>query len=157
MGMHSLPDAGSFTDADERPSPLAIVQRYLDALDDGRLEDAMALVDERIVYTNVSLPTVRGRRRLARTLSLFNHDWVDFGVLTHRIAENGTAVLTERTDALTVGPFRFQFWVCGAFEVRGGQIILWRDYFDYFDILKATGRAIVGAVAPALRPKFAER
>ena len=22
------------------------------------------------------------------------------------------------------------FWVCGTFEVSGGKIVLWRDYFD---------------------------
>lgn len=139
------------------PSPLGIVASYLDALNDGRLEDAMALVDQDIVYTNVSLPTIHGRRRVATLLSLFNHDWVDFGVITHRIAENGTAVLTERHDAITIGPLRLQFWVCGTFEVVDGQIVLWRDYFDFFDMLKASGRAILGAIIPSLRPRFVER
>ncbi|WP_024793199.1 limonene-1,2-epoxide hydrolase family protein [Tomitella biformata] len=155
--MNTPQNNGSHTGPDTDTSPLRVVARYLDALNDGRLEEAMALVAKDIVYTNVSLPTIHGRRRVAKLLSLFNHDWLDFGVVTHRIAENGTAVLTERHDALTLGPLRFQFWVCGTFEVVDGQIVLWRDYFDYFNMVKASGRAIAGAVIPALRPRFPDR
>ena len=39
----------------------------------------------------------------------------------HRIAQDGGTVLTERTDAIIIGPLRLQFWVCGAFEVRDGK------------------------------------
>ena len=58
----------------------------------------------------------------------------------HRIAADGAAVLTEHTDALIVSPLRVQFWVCGVFEVHDGRITLWRDYFDLFDVVKATVR-----------------
>ena len=60
-----------------------------------------------------------------------------FEVKIHRIAADGDAVLTERTDALIFGPLRLQFWVCGVFEVHGGRITLWRDYFDTLDFSKA--------------------
>ena len=53
-----------------------------------------------------------------------------FEVKIHRIAAEGNAVLTERTDAMVFGPLRLQFWVCGVFEVHAGRITLWRDYFD---------------------------
>ena len=53
-----------------------------------------------------------------------------FEVKIHRIAVNGSSVLTERTDVLQFGPVRLQFWVCGVFEVHDGRITLWRDYFD---------------------------
>ena len=76
-----------------------------------------------------------------------------FEVKIHRIATDGSAVLTERTDALIFGPLRLQFWVCGVFEVHDGQITLWRDYFDFFDMFKATlagpgrvGRAVAQGV-----------
>ena len=72
----------------------------------------------------------------------------------HRIAADGAAVLTERTDALIFGPLRLQFWVCGVFEVHDGQITLWRDYFDFFDMFKATLRGLAGLVLPSLRASF---
>jgi limonene-1,2-epoxide hydrolase len=75
-----------------------------------------------------------------------------FEVKIHRIAAEGDTVLTERTDALVIGPLRLQFWVCGVFEVHAGRITLWRDYFDFFDMAKATARAIAAIVVPSLRP-----
>ena len=64
----------------------------------------------------------------------------------HRIADEGNTVLTERTDAIIIGPFRLQFWVCGAFEVHGGRITLWRDYFDLDFFVNGPLRGLVGAV-----------
>lgn len=59
--------------------------------------------------------------------------WLYWDVKIHRIVTDGTSVLTERTDAIIIGPFQAHFWVCGVFEVRDGRITLWRDYFDLFD------------------------
>jgi limonene-1,2-epoxide hydrolase len=81
-------------------------------------------------------------------------DRIGFEVKIHRIATEGDAVLTERTDALVIGPLRLQFWVCGVFEVREGRITLWRDYFDLFDMAKATVRGIAATVFPSLRPRW---
>jgi limonene-1,2-epoxide hydrolase len=75
-----------------------------------------------------------------------------FEVKFHRIAADGSAVLTERTDAIVIGKLRLQFWVCGVFEVHDGRITLWRDYFDMFDMLKATARGVIGVIIPTLRP-----
>jgi len=72
-------------------------------------------------------------------------------VKIHRIAADGSAVLTERTDALIFGPLRIQFWACGIFEVRNGRITLWRDYVDIYDMLKATLRGLVALVVPPLK------
>ena len=74
-----------------------------------------------------------------------------FEVKIHRIAAEGNAVLTERTDAMVFGPLRVQFWVCGVFEVHAGRITLWRDYFDTLDFVKATVRGIAATVFPSLR------
>jgi limonene-1,2-epoxide hydrolase len=76
---------------------------------------------------------------------------IAFEVKIHRIAADGTAVLTERTDALILGPLRIQFWACGIFEVHDGQITLWRDYVDVYDMLKGFGRGLAGIVVPSLR------
>jgi limonene-1,2-epoxide hydrolase len=78
-----------------------------------------------------------------------------FEVKFHRNVTEGTTVLNERTDAITLGPLRLQFWVCGVFEVEDGRITLWRDYFDFFDFLvKAPVRGLIGAAVPSLRPKM---
>ena len=128
------------------------VEGFLHALQDTDLETAGAALAEDLVYQNVGLPTIHGRNR---TMKLFSSlGGVAFEVKIHRIAADGAAVLTERTDALIFGPLRLQFWVCGVFEVHGGQITLWRDYFDFFDMFKATVRGLAGLVVPSLRASF---
>lgn len=127
------------------------VENFLTALQNQDIDAAGAVLDEHLVYQNVGFPTIRGR---ARAIKLFRsmEGRAGFEVKTHRIAVNGSAVLTERTDALVFGRLRLQFWVCGVFEVTDGRITLWRDYFDMFDFAKVLARGMLGAVIPALRP-----
>jgi limonene-1,2-epoxide hydrolase len=129
------------------------VEVFLYALQDEDVDTAGAVLDDDLVYQNVGLPTIYGRDR---TMKLFRgmQGRARFEVKIHRIAADGTAVLTERTDALIFGPLRLQFWVCGVFEVHDGRITLWRDYFDFYDMLKATLRALAATVFPSLRPSF---
>jgi limonene-1,2-epoxide hydrolase len=117
-------------------------------------ETVISLVADDIVYSNVSLPTIRGKDRFARAARTYYRYHLGFQVIVHRIAQNGSSVLTERTDAVFVGPFRMQFWVCGVFEVNDGRVTLWRDYFDWRDTALASVRGLVGIVVPKLRPKF---
>ena len=129
------------------------VEVLLSSLQAADADGAGAVLDDNLVYQNVGLPTIRGR---ARAMKLFRamEGRAGFEVKTHRIAVNGSTVLTERTDALIFGPVRLQFWVCGVFEVSDGRITLWRDYFDVWDMTKALVRGLAGAVVPALRPRL---
>lgn len=143
------PTANVSTDVDNAHT----VEVFLSALQNQDVDGAGAVLDENLVYENVGFPTIHGR---ARTMKLFRsmEGRAGFEVKIHRIAVNGSTVLTERTDVLAFGPVRLQFWVCGVFEVRDGRITLWRDYFDMLDFTKAIVRGLVGAVIPAWRPTF---
>ncbi len=134
-----------------QPDNARTVENFLTALQNQDIDAAGAVLDDNLVYQNVGFPTIRGR---ARAIKLFRsmEGRAGFEVKTHRIAVNGSTVLTERTDALVFGRLRLQFWVCGVFEVTGGRITLWRDYFDMFHFTKALARGMLGAVIPALRP-----
>ncbi len=129
------------------------VEVFLEALQDQDFDAAAAVLDDNLLYQNVGYSTIRGR---ARTMKLLRgmEGRAGFEVKIHRIAVNGSSVLTERTDVLVLGPVRLQFWVCGVFEVRDGRITLWRDYFDTWDFTKAVVRGVVGAAVPALRPRL---
>jgi limonene-1,2-epoxide hydrolase len=130
-----------------------IVEAFLNALADEDLTTAAAALADDVTYQNVGLPTIHGA---SATIGLFHRmqGRAGFQVKIHRIAADGSAVLTERTDALILGPLRLQFWVCGVFEVNNGRITLWRDYFDFYDMFKATLRAVTATVFPSLRPTF---
>lgn len=126
------------------------VENFLHALQDEDFDTVDALLHDNLIYENVGFSRIHGGRRTTRMLSKMQGR-IGFEVKNHRVAADGSAVLTERTDALIFGPLRIQFWVCGIFELQDGQITLWRDYFDSFDMLKATLRGIAGMVVPSLR------
>jgi limonene-1,2-epoxide hydrolase len=129
------------------------VETFLYALQDEDFDTVDAAFADTIVWQNVGFATLQGRRRVVKILRR-GQGRVGFEVKIHRIAANGNTVLTERTDALVIGPLRLQFWVCGVFEVHAGRITLWRDYLDVWDIAKATVRGIAATVFPSLRPRL---
>ena len=129
------------------------VEVFLSALQDEDFDTAAAQLDDDIVYQNVGFSNMRGRARVMKLMRGMEGR-MGFEVKTHRIAVNGSSVLTERTDALVLGPVRIQIWACGIFEVRNGRITLWRDYFDLWDVTKGLARGIIGAVVPGLRPRL---
>jgi limonene-1,2-epoxide hydrolase len=129
------------------------VEGFLNAMQDGDYEAAEAALDDNLVYQNVGLPTIHGRARAMKLFRLMEGR-ASLEVKIHRVAADGAAVLTERSDALIVGPLRLQFWVCGVFEVHNGRITLWRDYFDFFDMFKATLRGLAALLVPSLKASF---
>jgi limonene-1,2-epoxide hydrolase len=131
--------------------PIRVVETFFDALREEDFDAVDSLLDDDLVYQNVGLPTIRGRHRTVGLLRGLSRPNAGFDVKIHRIASEGTSVLTERTDVLIFGAFRAQFWVCGVFEVRDGRITLWRDYFDFVDILKGTLRGLAAIAIPSLR------
>lgn len=152
-----MPDHTTDRTSGDRPAAVhdstevRTVETFLHALQEQDFETVETSLAEHLVYENVGLPTIYGRKRALKLFrSMLGRG--GFEVKTHRIAADGAAVLTERTDAIVIGPLRLQFWVCGVFEVHNGQITLWRDYFDFFDMFKATLRGVAATVVPALRP-----
>jgi limonene-1,2-epoxide hydrolase len=134
--------------------PTLVVERFLEMLRSGDIDEAVELLAVDVEYKNVGLPTVRGRERVSRLFrATLGRAGAGFDVYVHAISADGRTVLTERTDVLEFGRLRVQFWVCGRFDVRDAQIVLWRDYFDQMNIAAATIRGLLGTVLPAVRAK----
>lgn len=156
MSQHAeMPTATNGASAAAGPSEVEIVERFLRLLERDDLDAATALLADDVAYTNVSLPTVHGRRMVQRLAgATLGRPAAGFEVYVHAISTAGDGVvLTERTDVLTVGPLRMQFWVCGRFEVRDGEIAVWRDYFDWGNFTVAFLRGVAGIAVPALRAR----
>jgi limonene-1,2-epoxide hydrolase len=136
-------------------SPTQVVSEFLLALQAGDLDRAFELLNDDAVWINVTLPTVRGRRRIERVLRfLFRQVGGRFRVHFHHVAADGNVVLTERTDALILGRFEQRLWIYGRFEVTDGRITVWRDSFDWLDSTIALFRGLVGVVAPSLNRRW---
>jgi limonene-1,2-epoxide hydrolase len=137
------------SETDAPPPGADVPVAFLEAIADRDLNSAFDLLTEDAEWINVSLPAVRGKariERLCRTLDGRGHFRVHF----HNVAVKGNVVLTERTDALGVGRFEQRFWVYGRFELRDGKIAVWRDSFDWLDVLVSLVRAAAGMVSPGL-------
>lgn len=119
---------------------------FLHRLQAGDLDGACSLLASDVEYTNVSLPTIRGREQvrkaLGRMMGLRN---AGFEVVVHAAAADGDIVLTDRTDVLILGPVRMEFWVYGRFVVRNGEIAVWRDSFDWANLTVAAVRGLLRA------------
>lgn len=137
-------------------TPTAVVRSFLEALEDADLDEALAYLDDDVVYTNVSLPVVRGRDAVERAFRP-TIGRMGFGVFFHAVGidENDPGVvLTERTDALIFGPVSIRFWVYGRFEVRDGRITVWRDSFDWGNVTNGLIRGLLGVVFPFAQRKW---
>jgi limonene-1,2-epoxide hydrolase len=152
----SNPGIAADQQADES-SPVLVVERFMEYLRRGDLDEAVALLAVDVRYENVGLPTVHGRERVRRLFGRAYDDGGGFDVVIHTICADGVSVLTERTDFLTFRKLHIRLWVCGRFDVRDGQIVLWRDYFDFLDFNRALLRGLLGVRLPKLRAKLPPR
>ncbi|RPA10331.1 limonene-1,2-epoxide hydrolase family protein [Gordonia sp. OPL2] len=136
-------------------TPIDIVTSFLDALARDDVAAALENVDDDIAYTNVSTPTVHGKKRVAGIFrQVEKASWIGFDYRMINVSADGSVVLTERVDELRFGRVAIRFWVCGRFEIGDGRITVWRDYFDYLDMTKGLLRGVVGAVIPAVQRRM---
>lgn len=122
-----------------------VVRRFLELLEDGDADGAVALLSADVVWRNTGLPTVRGRR-VGGMLRDMQRRGIGFEARLHHIAADGDIVLTDRTDVLRYKRWESAFWVCGTFEVRDGLIVLWDDHFSAGNLLVASVKGLVGVV-----------
>jgi limonene-1,2-epoxide hydrolase len=86
------------------------------------------------IWENVGMMSTTGAEE---ALALMGNFEAQLGLATMKvdmvaIAAQGNKVLTERVDHMVKpdGGVAMSVRVCGIFEVEGGKITAWRDYFD---------------------------
>ena len=134
------------TPVDAPTDPVEVVRAFLAALERLDIDTALDLTSPDIVYQNVPLPPARGRAAFEQQMRFLERYCTSFTAELHKIAADGTSVLTERTDVLERDAFRAGFWVDGTFEVVDGRITVWRDRFDWATVVVAVLAAIPRAL-----------
>ena len=125
-------------------SPIELVRRFCAAWSDdvGTAELAAFFTDD-AVYHNMPLEPVTGRENIAENLDSYIRpgapgvEGIEFQLIN--IAADGPVVMTERWDVFKLSDDSFGLPVMGTFEVRGGKISAWRDYFDMNDFVSKMG------------------
>ena len=92
------------------------------------------------VYHNMPARPVQGRENVNAFIAAFVRDWSTTHWDILNIVASGDLVIAERMDRTRVGDKQVDLPCCGVFEMQGGKIKVWRDYFDL-----ATYRTALGA------------
>jgi limonene-1,2-epoxide hydrolase len=90
-------------------------------------------------YHNMMNKPVSGHDNLRRFIGGFIKDWTQTNWDVLNIVSQGDIVMAERLDRTRLGAKNVDLPCCGVFELAGGKIRIWRDYFD----LATYTRAIV--------------
>ena len=116
-------------------APLDLVRRFCatwPTLDlQGDLKPLLDFFTDDAVYHNIPVAPVVGKDGIRATINMFatGVDRIEFRV--DNIAGDGDVVMTERVDIFSLSDGRaIELPVMGTFEVSGGRISAWRDYFD---------------------------
>ena len=97
------------------------------------LDEVMAFFTDDAVYTNIPMdpPDNVGKEAIRKAIEGFLGMAEKIEFVTHHQSENDQGVvMNERTDRFFVGEKWVELPVMGVFEIEGGKIKAWRDYFD---------------------------
>lgn len=112
-------------------SPLEIVKTFLGALEPLDYDMALTFVAADCAYTNPPpFGTVHGPEGMRALLEPFFAPTLENEFSVLREAVNGAVVVLERLDRHRLADKWVELPVTGVFEVQGGLITYWRDYFD---------------------------
>ncbi|HEX4109545.1 MAG TPA: limonene-1,2-epoxide hydrolase family protein [Solirubrobacteraceae bacterium] len=116
--------------------PMSVVQSFFDqSAKGGELIEALdAHMAPNCVWENTGLPTAEGLDAMKGFMQSFIDGFSLHALVVEvrSMAASGGSVLTERIDHLDSGSGDrvASLPVSGTFEVSGGKIVAWRDYFD---------------------------
>jgi len=111
-------------------SPLAVVNAMISAIEAKDINTAVAFMSEDISYENMPMKPMTGRSVVAKVLQGFlaPAEEVDWQIVSE--IEREDTVFNERLDRFKINGQWLELPIAGVFKVRGGKIVLWRDYFD---------------------------
>jgi limonene-1,2-epoxide hydrolase len=117
-------------------SPIDVARQFMTLMEPLDYDAALKLVSDACEYTNPPpFGTVQGPAGIRAVLEPFFGPTLknEFKVL--RSVAAGPVVMLERLDRHLFGERWVELPVTGVFEVHGGLITYWRDYFDVATIM----------------------
>ena len=82
------------------------------------------------VYHNIPMAPISGRANVEALIAGFIGSWTRTHWDLLHVLCAGNVVIAERVDHITAGAKSVDLPVVGVFELEGGKIKRWRDYFD---------------------------
>ena len=82
-------------------------------------------------YHNIPFQPVRGRQAVEAFIAEFIKTWTHTEWEIRNLVESGNVVMCERLDKTKSTAGDVDLPCVGVFEMEGGKIKEWRDYFDH--------------------------
>ncbi len=107
-----------------------LVSAFCRAWSNRDVDEILGYFAEDAVYHNMPMPPMQGKPAIKTLLQqiVSPTSWIEWETLN--IAEAGNVVFTERVDRFEMAGKKVELPVAGVFEIEGGTIKAWRDYFD---------------------------
>ena len=83
------------------------------------------------VYHNMPTQPVKGREDVRRLIKGFLSTWTETNWEIRNLVSAGNVVIAERLDRTKASAKSVDLPCTGVFELEGGKIKVWRDYFDF--------------------------
>ena len=116
------------------------IRRFIEAWTRRDADELAGYFAEDGVYHNMPTRPVQGRDNVRAFIQGFIRDWTatEWDILN--LVSAGDVVIAERLDRTRVGDKPVDLPCCGVFEMKGGKIQVWRDYFDMGTYVSALSR-----------------
>lgn len=108
----------------------ALVREFCDAWSKLDADLLTGYFTEDAVYHNIPLAPLNGKAAIREFLVGFLAGVTSAEFKMLNVVSTDDVVTTERVDAFTMAGREGAFPVMGIFEIKGGKIAAWRDYFD---------------------------
>jgi limonene-1,2-epoxide hydrolase len=82
------------------------------------------------IYHNMPTGPVQGQANLKAFIAGFTRGWTETTWEIVSLVGQGDLVVAERVDRTKMGGRLIELPCCGVFQMAGGKIKVWRDYFD---------------------------
>ena len=91
------------------------------------------------IYHNMPTGPVSGRENVEKLIRGFTAPWTETSWDILNIMCSGNMVIVERLDRTRAGEKSVDLPCVGVFELDGGKIKAWRDYFDFATYQRGLG------------------
>ena len=119
--------------------PDALVKEFCAAWERMDPDELASYFTDDGVYHNIPMAPMEGRDNIRDGLGGMKAMISSIRFEIHRQISAGDTVMNERTDHLKMGDAVIALPVVGVFEIEGGKIRAWRDYFDMGQFTGANG------------------
>ena len=109
---------------------IALISQFIQACVRADPDEFASYFTEDAIWWNSPWPPVKGRDAIRETLRRGSQKMAALPWEIRHIVADGNIVLTERVDHFLVNNNKVSVPCMGVFELQGGKIAAWRDYWD---------------------------